>query len=80
MILSHERAQIKSSKPTNVVAVLSFVRGMVHKKSHKKPNSYTKAKKKNKTDQKTCRKEAKVRYLFRTCPFKIIDIAGATIV
>lgn len=78
MILSHERAQIKSSRP-NVVAVLSFVRGMVHKKSHKKPNSYTKAKKKNKTDQKTCRKEAKVRYLFRTCPFKIIDIAGAII-
>ena len=78
MILSHERAQIKLSRP-NVVVVLSFVRGLVHKKSHKKPNSYTKTEKKNKTDQKTCRKEAKDRYLFRTCPFKIIDIAGAII-
>ena len=61
MILSHERAQIKLSRP-NVVVVLSFVRGLVHKKSHKKPNSYTKAEKKIKTDQKTCRKKAKVRY------------------
>ena len=52
MILSRERAQIKPLRP-NVVAVLSFVRGLVHKKSHKKPNSYTKAEKKNKTDQKT---------------------------
>ena len=63
MILSRERAQIKPLRP-NVVAVLSFVRGLVHKKSHKKPNSYTKAEKKNKTDQKTSRKKAKDRYLF----------------
>ena len=61
MILSHERGQIKPLRP-NVVAVFSFVRGLVHKKSHKKPNSYTKAEKKTKTDQKTCRKKAKVRY------------------
>lgn len=47
----------------------------MHKKSHKKPNSYTKAEKKNKTDQKTSRKKAKDRYLFWTCTFKIIDIS-----
>lgn len=52
-ILSDERAQIKPSR-RDVVAVLSFGRGVVHKKSRKKPNSYTKAEKKNKADQKAC--------------------------
>ena len=59
MILSHERAQIKPSRPTNVVAVLSLSGGWCIKKVIRNPTPTPKPRRKTKQTKKRVEKKPK---------------------